>query len=83
VVVPVIEAEPGAEPLPAKTKSTAKEKKIEEPMPAPSIEQPPAAVKAAAKEKIILRKSRSQVQPPRRLRVSQARSQNSRRELFL
>ena len=56
VVVPVIEAEPGAEPLPAKTKSTAKEKKIEEPMPAPSIEQPPAAVKAAAKEKIILPK---------------------------
>jgi len=66
VAVPVsqtgIEAEPAAaaapaiEPLPAKTKSTAKEKKIEEPMPAPSIESQPAAVKAAAKEKIILPK---------------------------
>jgi DNA primase catalytic core len=54
VALPVIEAEPGAEPLPAKTKSTAKEKKIEEPMPAPSIEPQPAAVKAAAKEKIIM-----------------------------
>jgi len=59
VVVPVIEAEPSAaaapaiEPLPAEAKSTAKEKKIEEPMPAPSIEPQPAAVKAAAKEKII------------------------------
>ena len=66
VAVPVsqtgIEAEPAAaaapaiEPLPAKTKSTAKEKKIEEPMPAPSIEPQPAAVKAAAKEKIIMPK---------------------------
>jgi DNA primase catalytic core len=63
VAVPVsqtgIEAEPAAaapaiEPLPAKTKSTAKEKKIEEPMPAPIIEPQPAAVKAAAREKIIM-----------------------------
>jgi DNA primase catalytic core len=60
VALPVIEAEsiaaaaaPTVEPLPAKTKSTAKEKKIEEPMPAPIIEPQPAAVKAAAKEKII------------------------------
>jgi DNA primase len=59
VAVPVIEAEPAAaaapaiEPLPAEAKSTAKEKKIEEPMPAPIIEPQPAAVKAAAKEKII------------------------------
>jgi len=60
VAVPVIEAEsiaaaaPAIEPLPAKSKSTAKEKRIEEPMPAPSIEPQPAAVKAAAKEKIIM-----------------------------
>ena len=60
VALPVIEAEsiaaaaPAIEPLPAETKSTAKEKKIEEPMPAPSIEPKPAAVKAAAKEKIIM-----------------------------
>jgi DNA primase catalytic core len=60
VAVPVIEAEsiaaaaPAIEPLPAETKSTAKEKRIEEPMPAPSIEPQPAAVKAAAKEKIIM-----------------------------
>jgi len=50
---PAAAAAPAIEPLPAKTKSTAKEKKIEEPMPAPSIEPQPAAVKAAAKEKII------------------------------
>ena len=62
VTVPVIETEPATaaapaiEPLPAETKSTAKEKKIEEPMPPPSIEPQPAAVKAAAKEKIIVPK---------------------------
>jgi DNA primase catalytic core len=54
VAEPVAAAAPTIEPLPAKTKSTAKEKKIEEPMPAPSIEPQPAAVKAAAKEKIIV-----------------------------
>jgi DNA primase len=60
VAVPVIEAEPAAaaaptiEPLPTEAKSTAKEKRIEEPMPAPSIGPQPAAVKAAAKEKIIM-----------------------------
>jgi len=59
VAVPVIEAEPVAaaapaiEPLPAEAKSIAKEKKIEEPMPASIIEPQPAAVKAAAKEKSI------------------------------
>jgi DNA primase catalytic core len=58
VVVPVIEAGIEAEPpaaaaAPAEAKSTAKEKKIEEPMLAPSIEPQPAAVKAAAKEKSI------------------------------
>ena len=54
VAVPVIVAEPPAaaaptiEPLPAETKSTAKEKKIEEPMPEPSIEPQPAAVKSSS-----------------------------------
>jgi DNA primase len=54
VAEPVAAAAPTIEPLPAEAKSTAKEKKIEEPMPAPSIEPQPAAVKAAAKEKIIM-----------------------------
>src|ERR1019366_7297357 len=54
VAEPVAAAAPAIEPLPAEAKSTAKEKKIEEPMPAPSIEPQPAAVKAAAKEKIIM-----------------------------
>jgi DNA primase catalytic core len=54
VAEPVRAAAPTVEPLPAEAKSTAKEKKIEEPVPAPSIEPQPAAVKAAAKEKIIM-----------------------------
>jgi DNA primase catalytic core len=54
VAEPVAAAAPTVEPLPAEAKSTAKEKKIEEPMPAPIIEPQPAAVKAAAKEKIIV-----------------------------
>jgi DNA primase catalytic core len=54
VAVPVIETAPAAAAAPAEAKSTAKEKKIEEPMPAPIIEPQPAAVKAAAKEKIIM-----------------------------
>ena len=88
VAVPVIEAEPAAaaapaiEPLPAGTKSTAKEKKIEEPMPAPSIEPQPAAVKAAAKEKIILPEI-AEPGPASAPVTSQAQSQSSRRELFL
>jgi DNA primase len=48
VAVPVIEAAPAIEPPPAKTKSTAKEKIIEEPMPEPTPEpEKPAAQERA------------------------------------
>jgi DNA primase catalytic core len=48
VAVPVIEAAPAIEPLPAETKSTAKEKIIEEPMPEPTPEpEKPAAQERA------------------------------------
>jgi DNA primase catalytic core len=59
VAVPVIEAEsiaaaaPAIEPLPAEAKSTAKEKKIEEPMPEPAQQQErafPLAVETAVCE---------------------------------
>jgi DNA primase catalytic core len=51
VAVPVIEAAPAIEPLPAETKSTAKEKIIEEPMPEPTPEPPPEPEKPAAHER--------------------------------
>jgi hypothetical protein len=51
VAVPVIEAAPAIEPLPAETESTAKEKIIEEPMPEPTPEPTPEPEKPAAHER--------------------------------
>jgi hypothetical protein len=68
-VVPVIEAEPVAaaapavEPLPAEAKSTAKEKKIEEPMPTPTPE--PAA--EPARESVPAAAASESAQPQERV----------------
>jgi DNA primase catalytic core len=68
-VVPVIEAEPVAaaapavEPLPAEAKSTAKEKKIEEPMPTPTLE--PAA--EPARESVPAAAASESAQPQERV----------------